>query len=517
MKANQTKLAALLLALITILNLAAVTAMAAPPSLDAQTNLAVKVRTERDGYQSVVNMASGNPAWANASEWAVPELEKAYNAALIPRTLLGADMTKYVTRAEFAALAVQLYENLTGKEALPAPSDTFSDTSLDFVLKAYLLGIVNGVGDGKFNPYGNATREQIAAMLGRTVEKAAGISTALDSGGYGTPDFPDKSEVSAYAQTYMNYMLSYRFILGVDGKILPKGICTREQAIIMAYRVFEHFSGNINGGSTVSPGSPYITEFEPAETDQEKWLFMFYYDIPAEAQKILDNSEPGDLTLWLDWRIDGGKWASESDYKTNGDIFPYFTTDIDGYYVTGYVGKDKDPNLWEKTYEFRMRFVYYPPKGGEITAPYSNIVKAGGRSANARTDSYAGLWHGSPVLGSGWAERLLLEENGIFYWAESQYDETSRTRFKTGAWSIEGNTLTLSVTDYLYRDNGKVTWEILHRVPKIETYSLDGLWYDAETYKNTALIGGEQFWLYSGAQDFKDIKDDYDAMWKLAE
>jgi hypothetical protein len=267
----------------------------------------------------------------------------------------------------------------------------------------------------------------------------------------------------------------------------------------------------------VSPGSPYITQFDVNETDESIWLFMFYYDIPAEAQKILDNSEPGDLTLWLDWRIDGGKWASESDYKTNGDIFTYFTSKIDGYYITGYIGTDKYPNLWEKIYEFRMRFVYYPPTGGEIAAPYSNIVKDGGWGVNAKADSYEGLWHGSAVLGSGWAERLLLEENGIFYWAESQYDETSRVRFKTGEWSIDNNTLTLSVTDYLYRDNGKVTWEILHRVPKVETYSLDGLWYDFGKYKNVALINNEYFWLYTGAQDFQDIKDDYDAMWKLAE
>jgi hypothetical protein len=42
---------------------------------------------------------------------------------------------------------------------------------------------------------------------------------------------------------------------------------------------------------------------------------------------------------------------------------------------------------------------------------------------------YVGLWHGSPVLGSGWNERYLLYYDGTFLWLASQMDGEARTRY----------------------------------------------------------------------------------------
>ena len=183
-----------------------------------------------------------HPGWSNASGWALPELGKAYDIALIPRTLLGVDMTKNITRAQFAALAVQLYEILTGKSAPAASADTFSDTGLDFVLQAYRLEIVNGVGNGKFDPFGHATREDIAAMLCRTIA-AIVPGTDIESAfsGY-SESFPDAQDVSDYAATAMIYMVNNGFMKGSGGMLLPKSPCTREQAICLVYRIYELLS-----------------------------------------------------------------------------------------------------------------------------------------------------------------------------------------------------------------------------------------------------------------------------------
>jgi len=91
-------------------------------------------------------------AWANASQWATPELQKADDLGLIPDSLRGADLTKPITRAEFAAVSVKSYENLTGKTTSPASSNPFADTKDPEVLKAYNVGITVGTSAATFDP-----------------------------------------------------------------------------------------------------------------------------------------------------------------------------------------------------------------------------------------------------------------------------------------------------------------------------------------------------------------------------
>ena len=59
-------------------------------------------------------------AWENASEWATAELTEAERLGLIPASLREADLTKPITRAEFAAVSVKAYEALAGEKAVPA-------------------------------------------------------------------------------------------------------------------------------------------------------------------------------------------------------------------------------------------------------------------------------------------------------------------------------------------------------------------------------------------------------------
>lgn len=60
-------------------------------------------------------------------------------------------------------------------------SAPFSDitTNKGFIIVAYDLGIVDGVGDGRFTPTGTATREQAAAMLVRVHDRLTARSTQL--------------------------------------------------------------------------------------------------------------------------------------------------------------------------------------------------------------------------------------------------------------------------------------------------------------------------------------------------
>ena len=66
-------------------------------------------------YHAVKNIELSEAVWKEASPWADDELTRAQEKGLIPEVLYDQDLTKPITRAEFAAVAVQLYEKWTGK------------------------------------------------------------------------------------------------------------------------------------------------------------------------------------------------------------------------------------------------------------------------------------------------------------------------------------------------------------------------------------------------------------------
>ena len=90
-------------------------------------------------------------------------------------------------------------------------------------------GIVNGTSETTFDPDANITREQIAAILHRYAGKP---ETKGD-----LASFPDAATVSDYAKTAMAWTVEKGIIGGSDGKLDPRSNATRAQvaAILMRY------------------------------------------------------------------------------------------------------------------------------------------------------------------------------------------------------------------------------------------------------------------------------------------
>lgn len=172
------------------------------------------------------------------SDWAKDEVMAANEKKLIPEHLMTANLTKDITRAEFAAIAVNLYENLIGEEVYvdldSMPFDDI-DKSLyhDEIIIAYSLAITNGTAENTFSPDALITREQMAAMILRTL-----FAAEIDVNTEGELIlFSDNDEISAYAQIAVFIMAKDGIINGVgDNKFAPKATATREQAILIAYR-----------------------------------------------------------------------------------------------------------------------------------------------------------------------------------------------------------------------------------------------------------------------------------------
>ena len=166
----------------------------------------------------------------NPSSWAVDAVNAAIAAKLVPAHLQS-QYTQSTTRAEFCALAVALYENAKGEIAA---RNAFADTDDVNVEKAAAIGVVNGVGGGKFSPDATLTREQAATMLARL---ANAINKPLES--Y-SASFADNKSASDWAMDAIGQMQASGVMGGIGGnRFDPKGEYTREQSIITIWRLFE--------------------------------------------------------------------------------------------------------------------------------------------------------------------------------------------------------------------------------------------------------------------------------------
>ncbi len=192
------------------------------------------------------------------SPWAKEEVEEAYQKGLVPETLVGKDLTQKINRAEFAAIAVTVYEQLSEKE-LSAYTTPFMDIDTDpnkkEIEKAYAAGITVGTGERIFEPKTFITREQLATMLCRSIKKYKFPEWTIDTDDkYYMQDisgkrFADDEEISDYARNSVYFMSGIGIIKGVDEThFAPKanvtmqeainyGMATREQAIVMANRI----------------------------------------------------------------------------------------------------------------------------------------------------------------------------------------------------------------------------------------------------------------------------------------
>ena len=94
-------------------------------------------------------------------------------------------------------------------------------------------GVVNGVGNGKFDPDGAITREQMTAILLRFAA-ANGVDTSKRAD---LSSFPDADSVSTWAKDALAWTVAEGIIGGSDGKLLPQGNATRAQvaAILMRF------------------------------------------------------------------------------------------------------------------------------------------------------------------------------------------------------------------------------------------------------------------------------------------
>ena len=177
-------------------------------------------------------LASNN---AQVDGWAKDQVNEAIASGLVAAGL-GEDYRVKITRAQFAATTVKLYEAMSGEKVPAAAENPFTDTSDPVILQAAELGFVYGITDDTFAPDSLVTREQAAAMLSRVYTKLGGELPAVEA-----TTFDDDGSVSDWARDAVAFMSDKGIVSGMgDNCFDPQGSASIEQALSIALRKFKN-------------------------------------------------------------------------------------------------------------------------------------------------------------------------------------------------------------------------------------------------------------------------------------
>lgn len=166
------------------------------------------------------------------SNWAQTPFSVMQQKQLIPKSLENDEnFQDEINREEFAELVTTYYLQL--KPQSIEGEGIFDDTVNPLVQLAGRLGIVNGTGEGKFNPNDKLTREQASTMFARA-EKM--INNNLETTNENS--FNDKSKISSWANEGVSTMNQQGMIKGYpDGSFKPQSEMSKEQAIVVTARM----------------------------------------------------------------------------------------------------------------------------------------------------------------------------------------------------------------------------------------------------------------------------------------
>lgn len=177
-------------------------------------------------------LASNN---AQVDGWAKDQVNEAIASGLVAAGL-GEDYRVNITRAQFAATTVKLYEAMSGERVPAAAENPFTDTSDPVILQAAELGFVYGITDDTFAPDSLVTREQAAAMLSRVYTKLGGELPAVEA-----TTFDDDGSVSDWARDAVAFMSDKGIVSGMgDNRFDPQGSASIEQALSIVLRMFKN-------------------------------------------------------------------------------------------------------------------------------------------------------------------------------------------------------------------------------------------------------------------------------------
>ncbi|MBH5320506.1 S-layer homology domain-containing protein [Paenibacillus sp. GSMTC-2017] len=215
---------------------------------------------------------------------AFTDIEQSYAKDAINRLvqqgiLRGVDETHfnpkgYLTRAEFTAILVRALKLPIDQSNTTSPE--FSDVkgwAVPYINSARNAGIVDGVGNSRFNPDGLLTREQAAKLL---ISAITWSNAAIVLDEHDTPSFVDSNHISVWAKPYVAMAEELNLISGSpDGTFNPISNANREMAAVMGVNLLDSLNtySKKPPGETAKPSAP--TQFSVTEANGASITFTW--------------------------------------------------------------------------------------------------------------------------------------------------------------------------------------------------------------------------------------------------
>jgi hypothetical protein len=189
-----------------------------------------------------------NP-FAGASPWAGAELSKLYALNLLP-PMLWARYKENVTRAEFAGLLMNIYEEMkqvstsntdkTKSEDIEKRKAEFEDIENHLyeteIKKAYEIGLIDGITNKIFNPTGRITRQEAVKMICTFISIIEGLELPIVDA---IPFYIDANTIAGWASSFVAFAYHNEIMMGSDRRFDPLSNLTREQTLAIVYRIIE--------------------------------------------------------------------------------------------------------------------------------------------------------------------------------------------------------------------------------------------------------------------------------------
>ena len=140
-----------------------------------------------------------------------------------------------ITRADFAVLLVRAFKLASDSE------ENFADVSAsDYFAKELAVarntGLVNGIGENKFAPRNNITRQDMMVIVCRALKS---MDKLVGDGVLDVPQASDFDTVSDYAKEAVSALVNAGLVNGKNGNVAPLDYTTRAEVAVLIARILD--------------------------------------------------------------------------------------------------------------------------------------------------------------------------------------------------------------------------------------------------------------------------------------
>lgn len=380
------------------------------------------------------------------SAWAQKSVDAARAAGLVPSQVDSAFDTP-ITREDFCSLAAAVYRAWDRENVLQAASTgkvSFTDTDNADVLLCASAGVVNGVGNGKFAPDKNITRQEAASMLHRLGALNKNVKNDVNDR---LPHvFADGEKIRSWARSDINWVYRQGIMNGTGSNhFTPDGAYTREQSIATTLRLYDTKYAEV-------PSKTAAKYTVVVDSDDGFNVQMHLED--AKGNKLLTNykkynGEFTAITVFGEWvylyREDSREYTVYN-MKTGETLENYALATVDGEQVGWAIPMNIDSITYGKDY---MIFT----DGTKATQTYDHLTNFKDGKAVVRVDSKtirAIDTAGKTVWSMNFAldhKKMYLSDNIGDRFVATTDDDTSYTII-AGGKRIASSSLPLKVSQY---------------------------------------------------------------------